>query len=89
MVSMATISMTDAVASNPLTGLSVRVLPPIFLSDPMDSNHAGETLTHLEWLEDVVLPEDGNAEATADLRLLAILSSQCSSASFCRRAQTN
>lgn len=61
--------------------LSVRALPPIFLCDPMDSNLAGETLTHLEWLEDVVLPEDGNAEAAADLRLLAVLSSRAPSGS--------
>lgn len=70
------ICIADVLVVDPLSGLSVRALPPIFLCDPMDSNLAGETLTHLEWLEDVVLPEDGNAEAAADLRLLAVLSSR-------------
>ena len=46
------------------------------MADPTDTNSAGDTLTHLEWLEDVVMPEDGTDESAADLRLLAVLSSR-------------
>lgn len=58
-------------------GLSIRPLSPVHLSDSTDlEQDAPGTLTHLEWLEDVVLPSglslEMGSEDAVDLRLLAV-----------------
>lgn len=64
-----------------LAGLTIRPLPPLYLTNPTDSgnsNSLGE-LTHLDWLEDVELPvpsADHTSQSGVDLRLLAVSASR-------------